>query len=137
MTLPLACLAALSVAVPPARGAEPPELLGRWVMQGEPAKILELEAGGTGSIEGQPLTWSVDGTNLTITDPGGTDTTEWKVTGNRLVLTVAIGTEIVFTRARGRPGGPVEGPTPARRGRGRGEARDAGPARPATPGGPP
>ena len=92
------CVAALFLAAPLAPAAEPPELLGRWVMRDEPAKVLELKAGGTGTIEGKPLTWSVEGTKLTVTDPGGTDTTGWKVTGDRLVLTVAFGTEIVFTR---------------------------------------
>jgi hypothetical protein len=98
------CVAALLFAATLARAAAPPELLGRWVMQGEPARVLELKAGGTGTIDGQPLTWSVEGTRLTITDPGGTDTTGWKVTGDRLVLTAAFGTELIFTRVADRPG---------------------------------
>jgi hypothetical protein len=100
------CIAALLLAATLAGAAEPPELLGRWVKQrGGPPKILVLEAGGTGTIDGKPLTWSVEGTKLTITDPGGTDTTGWTVTGNRLVLTIGFGSELVFLRAEERPRG--------------------------------
>jgi hypothetical protein len=89
---------------------ETAELLGRWVMQAEPEKVLELKAGGTGSFRGAPITWSVSGRRLTITDPGGTDTTGWKVVGDRLVLSGPFETEIVLLRES--RGGPVPGGVP-------------------------
>jgi hypothetical protein len=86
----------------------PSELLGRWVMESEPGKVLELKAGGTGTFHGAPLTWSVDGSRLTVTDSSGTDTTGWTVTGDRLVLAGPFGIEIVFRRETARPEGQTE-----------------------------
>jgi hypothetical protein len=94
---------------------EPSELLGRWVMQSEPGKVLELRSGGTGTFQGFPLTWSVEGSLLTVTDPSGTDTTAWKVTGDRLVLTGPFGIEIVFRREAARPEHVPDGATPSTR----------------------
>ncbi len=85
---------------PPVRRAEPRELLGRWETVSEPRRIVELRAGGTGTFDGLPLAWSVDGDRLTITDPGGTDTVGWRVDGDRLVLAGPFDTEIVLVRRR-------------------------------------
>lgn len=82
----------------PKRAADPGALLGRWELKGEPRRIVELRAGGSGTIDGAPLTWSVDGDRLTITDPGGTDTVGWRVEGDRLVLAGPFDTEIVLVR---------------------------------------
>jgi hypothetical protein len=80
--------------------AEPPELLGRWELQGDPPRRVELRPGGTGTIDGYPLTWSVDGDRLTITDPGGTDTTGWRVEGDRLLLAGPFDSQLVLVRVR-------------------------------------
>jgi hypothetical protein len=85
---------------PIAAVADPPELLGRWELQAEPRRIVELRPGGTGTIDGQPLRWSVDGDRLTVTDPGGTDTTGWRVEGDRLVLAGPFDSQIVLVRRR-------------------------------------
>ena len=101
----------LRAAEPEPGRTEPAELLGRWVMQAEPEKVLELKAGGTGTFRGAPITWSVSGRRLTITDPGGTDTTGWNVVGDRLLLAGPFDTEIVLLReARS---GPVPGRVPS------------------------
>ena len=84
-------------------------------MQSEPGKVLELRSGGTGTFQGFPLTWSVEGSLLTVTDPSGTDTTAWKVTGDRLVLTGPFGIEIVFRREAARPEHVPDGATPSTR----------------------
>lgn len=82
----------------PERSGDARALLGRWQMAAAPRRIVELRAGGTGSIDGLPLTWSVEGDRLTITDPGGTDTVGWRVDGDRLVLAGPFDTEIVLVR---------------------------------------
>jgi hypothetical protein len=102
----------LLVAATTALAAEPAELLGRWVSQSGPARVLELKPGGTGTIDGAPLTWSVQETRLTITDPGGTDTTGWKVVGDRLVLAGPFDTEMVFRREAPGGSGRPRPPTP-------------------------
>lgn len=91
------------LARPAREGRQPSALLGRWAMQSEPGKVLELKSGGTGTFHGFPITWSVEGSRLTVTDPSGTDTTAWRVTGDRLVLTGPFGIEIVFRRKAARP----------------------------------
>jgi hypothetical protein len=100
----LALVAILVIAATLAHATEPAELVGRWDMVAETTMVLELKPGGTGSIDGQPLAWSVEGTRLTVTDPSGTDTTEWPLDEDRLVLTAAFGIKIVFIREDVKPG---------------------------------
>ena len=106
----LALVTTLIIAATLAHASEPAELVGRWVMVAEPPMVLELKPGGTGSIDGQPLAWAVEGTRLTVTDPSGTDTTQWRLDGGRLVLTAAFGTKIVFIREDAKP--HTAGPSP-------------------------
>jgi pimeloyl-ACP methyl ester carboxylesterase len=83
------------------RPGDPPGLPGRWVLQDGTGHLLQLRAGGTGTFRGEPLTWTVDGPRLTMVDASGSDTTGWRIEGDRLVLTGPFETEIVLAREPG------------------------------------
>jgi hypothetical protein len=88
------------------RPGDPPALPGRWILQDGTGHLLELRPGGSGTFRGEPLAWTVDGSRLSMVDASGSDTTGWRIEGDRLVLSGPFDTEIVLAREPETPRAP-------------------------------
>jgi len=62
----------------------PPELVGSWGIGNE--KFLRINPNGTGTIQGNTVTWSIDGDRLIVIAGGESGSVSWEIVDGRLRL---------------------------------------------------